>query len=76
MDKNRVKGAIDQVVGNAKRHIGDVIGDIRTQAEGAGQEFKGKLETGKGKLKDAAREARDNALASHQTGAESKREER
>jgi uncharacterized protein YjbJ (UPF0337 family) len=76
MDKGRVKGAIDQVAGSAKRHVGNVIGDIRTQAEGAGQEIKGGIETGIGKLKDAAREAKQDAVESHKAHEEAKREKR
>ena len=64
MDKQRVKGAIDQVVGSTKSHIGNLTGDTRTQVEGAVQQVKGKVETTVGKLKDGARDAHDN-LAAH-----------
>jgi uncharacterized protein YjbJ (UPF0337 family) len=74
MDKERVKGAIDQVLGIAKREAGNVIGDVRTQAEGTGLEIKGEFETAAGKLKDAARDARDKATASHKTSERTKRE--
>ncbi|MGO9336841.1 MAG: CsbD family protein [Terracidiphilus sp.] len=57
MNKQRVNGAIDEVVGSAKRHIGNLTGDTRTQIEGAGQQVKGKVETAVGKLKDAVRDA-------------------
>ncbi len=76
MDKDRVKGAIDQVVGNVKHHVGDVIGDQRTQAEGTLQEIKGEIETAAGKLKDAARDAKDNLLKSHEASEEASREKR
>jgi uncharacterized protein YjbJ (UPF0337 family) len=76
MDKDRVKGAIDQVVGNTKRHIGNVIGDIRTQDEGAVQEIKGEVETGVGKLKDAVRDARKNAITEQEIHEEAQREKR
>jgi uncharacterized protein YjbJ (UPF0337 family) len=52
MNKQRTQGAIDQVVGSAKRHIGNLTGDTRTEMEGAGQQIKGKIETVVGKLKD------------------------
>jgi uncharacterized protein YjbJ (UPF0337 family) len=76
MDKDRIKGAIDQAVGSAKRHVGNVIGDIRTQDEGAGQEIKGELETGVGKLKDAVREAGQKTVAAHEAREEAKRAKR
>lgn len=66
MNKDRVKGKIDEVVGSAKRHAGKLTGDSRTQVEGAVQQVKGKVETAVGKLKDAARDARDKAHAPHE----------
>jgi uncharacterized protein YjbJ (UPF0337 family) len=63
MDKQRVKGAIDEVVGSAKRHIGGATGNINMQAKGAAQEIKGKVETGVGKVKDAVRDAKCCAAA-------------
>jgi uncharacterized protein YjbJ (UPF0337 family) len=70
MDKQRVKGAIDDVVGSAKRHVGNLTGDTRTQVEGVAQQLKGKVETAVGKVKDAARNARDNAAAQHEANEE------
>jgi len=52
MNKQRTDGAIDQVVGSTKRHIGNLTGDKRTEVEGAAQQIKGKVETAVGKLKD------------------------
>jgi len=76
VDKERVKGAIDKVVGNVKHSVGEVIGDQRTQAEGTLQEIKGEIETAAGKLKDAARDAKDSLLASHEETEEANREKR
>jgi uncharacterized protein YjbJ (UPF0337 family) len=42
MDKLRVKGAIDEVVGSAKRHAGNLTGNTGIQARGAVQQVKGK----------------------------------
>ncbi len=70
MDKQRVNGAIDEVVGSARRHIGNLTGDTETQIGGAVQQVRGKVETAVGKLKDAAREAHDNAVAKQQVDAE------
>lgn len=55
MDKDRVKGTIDDAVGRAKRQAGEWTGDTQTQAEGAGQQIKGKAEKAWGNVKDAAR---------------------
>jgi uncharacterized protein YjbJ (UPF0337 family) len=63
MDKQRVKGAIDQAVGSTKRHIGNLTGDTKTQIGGAVQEIKGKVETAVGKMKDGVRHANNNAEA-------------
>ena len=61
MDKDRVKGAIDDVAGRAKRQVGEWTGDTNAQVEGAAQQVKGKAEKAWGNVKDAARDARDEA---------------
>jgi uncharacterized protein YjbJ (UPF0337 family) len=66
MDKLRVKGAIDEVVGSAKRHAGNLTGNTGIQARGAVQQVKGKVETTVGKLKDAGRDATKCASAQHE----------
>jgi uncharacterized protein YjbJ (UPF0337 family) len=76
MDKLRVKGAIDEVVGSAKRHAGNLTGNTGTQARGAIQQVKGKVETAVGKLKDAGRDAKNCACSQHEANvAESNRRE-
>ena len=54
MDKDRVKGAIDDAAGRVKRQVGEWTGDTGTQAEGAAQQVKGKAEKAWGTVKDAA----------------------
>ncbi len=66
MDKQRVKGAADQAVGSAKRHVGGWTGDTNLQVKGTVQQIKGKVETGIGKLKDAVRDAKDCASAKNE----------
>ena len=66
MDKLRVKGAIDEVVGSAKRHAGNLTGNTGIQARGAVQQVKGKVETAVGKLKDAGRDAKKCATTQHE----------
>ncbi|MGA8731380.1 MAG: CsbD family protein [Terracidiphilus sp.] len=61
MDKDRVKGTIDDAAGRVKRQVGEWTGDSKTQAEGAAQQVKGKVEKTWGNVKDAARNAQDEA---------------
>jgi uncharacterized protein YjbJ (UPF0337 family) len=76
MDKNRVKGKIDEVVGSAKRHVGNLTGDTKTEVKGAVQQVKGKVENAWGKTKDAARDAQANLKASQKANKEARREDR
>jgi uncharacterized protein YjbJ (UPF0337 family) len=64
MDKDRIKGAVDDTAGRVKRQVGEWTGDTKTQAEGAAQQVKGKAEKAWGNLKDAARDV--NARASEE----------
>jgi uncharacterized protein YjbJ (UPF0337 family) len=57
MDKDRIKGKVDDVAGRVKRQVGEWTGDTETQAEGAAQQVKGKVENAWGKTKDAVRDA-------------------
>jgi uncharacterized protein YjbJ (UPF0337 family) len=53
-------------VGSAKRHVGGLTGNTKTEVEGAAQQLKGKVENTVGKVKDAARNARDNSTVPHE----------
>jgi uncharacterized protein YjbJ (UPF0337 family) len=57
MDKDRVKGAINDAAGRAKRQVGEWTGDTNAQVEGAAQQIKGKTQKVVGQVKDAARDA-------------------
>jgi uncharacterized protein YjbJ (UPF0337 family) len=57
MDKDRVKGKMDDAAGRIKRQVGEWTGDTDAQAKGAAQQIKGKAENAWGKMKDAARDA-------------------
>lgn len=76
MDKQRVKGAYDEVVGTAKRQIGEWTGNTGTEVAGAARQIKGKVETAVGKLKDGVREASGKATARNEANEEVKRENR
>jgi uncharacterized protein YjbJ (UPF0337 family) len=57
MNKDNVKGTIDDAAGRAKRQVGEWTGDTKTQVDGAAQQVKGKVEKAWGNLKDAANNA-------------------
>ena len=60
MNRDRVKGAIDEVVGSARRAAGELSGNTRLQVKGMAQQVKGKVEGVWGKAKDTVRDAMDN----------------
>ena len=57
MDKDQVKGAVNDAAGRAKRQVGEWTGDTNAQVEGAAQQIKGKAQKVVGNVKDAARDA-------------------
>jgi uncharacterized protein YjbJ (UPF0337 family) len=57
MDKDRVKGAMNDAAGRAKRQVGEWTGDTNAQVEGSMQQLKGKAQKAVGNIKDAARDA-------------------
>jgi len=56
MNKDTVKGTMDDAAGRAKRQVGEWTGDTKTQIDGAAQQVKGKAEKALGNVKDAARD--------------------
>jgi uncharacterized protein YjbJ (UPF0337 family) len=67
MNKDRVKGTIDEAVGSAKRKAGEWAGDGQLQIEGMVQQVKGKLENAWGKAKDAVDDANKEAAVKHES---------
>jgi uncharacterized protein YjbJ (UPF0337 family) len=61
MDKDRVKGAMNDAAGRAKRQVGEWTGDTNAQVEGSMQQLKGKAQKAVGNIKDAARDAKNDA---------------
>jgi uncharacterized protein YjbJ (UPF0337 family) len=57
MNKDRVKGTVDDAAGRIKRQVGEWTGDTGAQVEGAAQQVKGKVEKAWGNVKDTARNA-------------------
>lgn len=60
MNKDNLKGTVDDAAGRTKRQIGEWTGDTGAQIEGATQQVKGKVEKAVGNIKDAARDADRN----------------
>lgn len=54
MNKDQVKGTINDVEGRVKRQVGEWTGDEDAQVEGTVQQIKGKAQTAWGNVKDAA----------------------
>jgi uncharacterized protein YjbJ (UPF0337 family) len=61
MNKDTVKGTVDDVAGRTKRQIGEWTGDTDAQVQGAAQQVKGKVEKAWGNVKDAAKDAKKDA---------------
>jgi uncharacterized protein YjbJ (UPF0337 family) len=61
MNKDRVKGMIDEVAGSAKRKAGRLTGNTQLKVEGMVQQAKGKAEGAWGKAKDAVCDAIEGA---------------
>ena len=60
MNKDQVKGAVNDAAGRAKRQVGEWTGDTNAQVEGAAQQLKGKAQKVVGNVKDAARDTSAN----------------
>ena len=57
MDKERIKGAAQQVKGEIKDAAGKVLGDSKLQAEGKADKVEGKIRNTVGGMKDSVRDA-------------------
>jgi uncharacterized protein YjbJ (UPF0337 family) len=64
MDKDRVKGKMEDVKGRIKRQVGEWTGDEETQAEGTNQQAKGKIQNAWGKVKDTGRDVLNRSTKS------------
>jgi len=63
MNKERLNGTLDQLVGSAKRSAGKWTGDTRLKVAGVAQQTKGKLEGAFGTIKDRAVQANPDSKA-------------
>ncbi len=60
MDKDRIKGKLEDIGGRAERQVGEWTGDKKAQSEGAAHQVKGKVQHAFGKAKDKARDMADD----------------
>ena len=59
MDKDRIKGSMDQAKGKIKEGVGKATGDSKLETEGQADQFTGKVQNTIGGLKDKVRESAD-----------------
>lgn len=57
MDKERVKGAAQNVKGKVKEAVGKAVGDEKMKVEGKGDQAAGKVRNAIGGARDAIRDA-------------------
>ncbi len=57
MNKDEIKGKMNDIKGRVERQTGEWTGDTESQIKGAGDQLKGKVQQGVGKMKDAANRA-------------------
>ncbi len=61
MDKDRIKGKMDDIKGRVKRQAGEWTDNEKLQGEGAADQLKGKTENLAGRAKDAGRDVMNRA---------------
>ena len=52
MIRDKIEGSVRQVIGNVKKRVGRYIGDDLLQADGAVEEYQGKVQRKRGRLND------------------------
>lgn len=62
MNYDRMEGKLNDVKGRVKRQVGEWTGDEEAQAEGTLDQAKGKTQNAWGKIKDEARELKDDIM--------------
>jgi uncharacterized protein YjbJ (UPF0337 family) len=68
VNRDRVKGMMDEVAGSAKRKAGELTDNPKLQVEGMVQQVKGKVETAWGKAKETVIDALQDAELHIDTG--------
>ena len=67
MNKDRVKGVVDEMAGSAKRKAGALSGNTQLEIEGMVQQVKGKVENAWGKAEQVVHDANEEAAVEHKT---------
>ena len=55
MDKDRVKGSLEQAKGKVKEGVGKATGDAKLEGEGKADQVAGKVQNAVGGIRDALR---------------------
>jgi uncharacterized protein YjbJ (UPF0337 family) len=61
MDRDKIKGKMEDIKGRVKRQAGEWTGDQKLQDEGTGDQIKGKAQNAWGNVKEGARNMADDA---------------
>jgi uncharacterized protein YjbJ (UPF0337 family) len=76
MNKDQVKGKMNDIKGRVERQAGEWTGDTESQIKGAGDQIKGKVQQGVGKMKEAGeRAARDVRSKGEREGSDVRHDE-
>lgn len=62
MNKDQVKGRVDQSTGKVKEVAGKLLGNDRLQTEGKAEQVKGKVQAGYGDVKENAKDKLKKAI--------------
>jgi len=71
MDKDRIAGSAQDIVGKLEGTVGDIAGDAHSSASGRFREAAGKVQNMYGQAKDTARDAADTITSSAKQAANS-----
>lgn len=61
MDRDKIKGKMDDIKGRVKRQAGEWTGDRKLQDEGTADQIKGKAQNAWGNVKEGARNMAEDA---------------
>lgn len=77
MNKDTIKGKANDIRGRVERQAGEWTGDTESQIKGAGDQLKGKVQQGVGKMKDEGNRAlRDLRHRDEREGSDVQHDER
>lgn len=62
MNKDQIKGRVEQAKGNVKEASGKIVGNDRLQTEGVADQLKGKVQAGYGDAKQNAKDKAQNLI--------------